>query len=561
MTLADDIGNKSAGELIRSSDWNKLVAAVAALDQRVTDELAALKSELQTKIDDLDGRLGTLQADFTTLQSQVAPLLQTFRVTLTTVRVNYALGELAELTATVTNLSGSPATDRPWVDFVTTWGNFRPVAGFESMGGTGNRTISVRTNDQGVARVLLRADHAASFTAEEEDQVAASLTTKPAGAVKAVSELILQASTPVGAKELGVYRVMTQEYRRKDTTSVRNYADAYYLDSPAKVVGKVTPGMVDQMRTTWRDYRVTVTAFAKADSDPRTPDHSRGVNSIQVTFRDWISPWVVLDIIDESEIDKFIPGYKAEILPTIKDDYLTTVKLMKKKIDDLVRDEGLIGKLQGYRAISKTLGQVDGPQAFLPQLTDAMQKAIGIQQTLETAQVGAIGLSGQQVAFDVFSDAATRADTGVAGVAGDIAGLQQQVAQTGSHIAQIDGQIGALTTQIGNVDSQAKGSIQTLTNQLQIFQTATQKDIGELTSKTVAFDKSLGDIGVAVGRLDERTKDLNTRSVKVEQDVGFVKTQIQDFQGVDTGKFNVVETRVQEMLGDIAGLKRQVVNR
>ncbi len=558
MTLVDDIGNKSAGQLIRSDDWNTLVAAVVALDERVTGELAALKIDLQGQIDELSGNLTSLQSAVATLTSQVEPLLQTFRVTLTSVRVNYTIGELAELSATVTSLSGAPATDRPWVDFVTTWGNFRPVPGFESLGGTGNRTISVRANSQGVARVLLRSDHVFSFSAEEEDQVVGSLATKPAGTSKSVAELILESSTPMEAKESGVYRVMSQEYRREDTHSVRNYTDAYYLKDPALVTGKIKPGMVDQMRTNWRDYRATVMAFAKVDSDPRTPDHSRGVNSMQITFRDWIGPWVVLDVIDELEIDKDLRRIKDELVPTFREKYEVTVDLFKEKVDDLVKDKGVIGKLQTYRTISKALGQIESPQPYLPQLTDAMQKAIGIQQTLETAQAGALGLEDGQVAFDVFSDAATRADTNVAGVLGEVDAIKSQVEQVGTQFSQLDGQLEGLATQVGSLDTQTKGALQAFGTQLQNFQTETKQDIGALSQKTSSFDESIGDLNVTVGRLDERTKELNTRGVKVEQDLGFVKTQIQDFQGVDTGKFSVVETRVQEMLGDIAGLKRQV---
>src|SRR5205823_3309335 len=100
------------------------------------------------------------------------------RVIFTETRAKYAVGELAELIVTVTNLAGRPVTTMPTVHFVTPWGFLRPAPNFSSVGGEGDRSISVRCNDAGEARVLLRSEHAQYLTPRTEDDVAATLTTK-----------------------------------------------------------------------------------------------------------------------------------------------------------------------------------------------------------------------------------------------------------------------------------------------------------------------------------------------------------------------------------------------
>src|SRR5829696_6675196 len=179
--LVDRLGNKAAGQLIKSEGWNALVAAVEDLSTTVNDRFAAMDADLQG----LRTRFEALAEEFIDFRGVVEPLLgEYYRLTMETTRTNYAIGELAEITARVTDLRGNPLdlsneANRPWIDFVVaSWGQLKPVAGFESLGGAGDRTISVRTDTQGVARVHLRSDHAEGFTDEDEAEVAVSLQTR-----------------------------------------------------------------------------------------------------------------------------------------------------------------------------------------------------------------------------------------------------------------------------------------------------------------------------------------------------------------------------------------------
>lgn len=557
--LVDTIGNKAAGQLIRSADWNTLVAALDALSAQVTSEFAAVRSEfaaaddeLRGLIEALDARVTTLETQLETLQTEVEPLLrQTYRVFLTTTKVNYALGELAELTAQVNDLQGNPVTDRPWVDFVATWGQLRPVRGFESRGGVGDRTISVRTNDQGIARVLVRAEHAEGFAEEDEDEVAVALTTRLRADNLSVAEHILQANTPLEARERGAFEILTTEYNRTDALLVRNYVDAYYLRNPTMSVGKITPDFVERFRSRWRDYRATVMAFAKTDSDPLTPDHSRGVNSIQITFRDWIGPWIFVDYFDRNRLDVLVPGIREQIAPNIRDNLKLSVDLLKQDVINLVRNKGVLGKLQQYEVINRAIGQINVEQAFLPQLVDSVQKAIGLQQTLENFQaapVGLIGAGAQDVAFDVFTDAATRADANVAGVTGEIENLKGQVGQFAGQFAQFDGRISALQGTVTNLGvDQLKTDVSKLRN-----------DILGLGAESILSQVNV--LKQSVVEIDTRTKTLQNQSRDIGQKVQVLDERVQGFTGVDRQVVENLQGRVSMLDGELGGIQAKIRN-
>ena len=408
--LVDRLGNKAAGQLIKSEDWNALVAAVEILSERVDQRFEEVDGQLQS----LGDRVEVLSGDFSDFRGLVEPLLgEYFRLTLETTRTTYAIGELAEITARVTDLRGnaldlSNEADRPWIDFVVaSWGQLRPVAGFESLGGAGDRTISVRTNAQGIARVQLRSDHAEGFTDEDEAEVAVSLETRLATTNTSIAQTILSAATPLEAKGMGAFQVLTTEYDRTDAPRVRNYADAYYLKNTALVTGGILPPFTHR----WLDYRSTLMAFARRDSDPVTPDQSRGVSSIQVTFRDWIFPWIITDYFVET--GPLVQDFRDRLGPKIIDDLDESVFNFKSEVSEFVLDKGLLGRQRNYLVVQDALDTVTTPQPVtydLNKLTRPMQDAIGVQRTLESAQGVASGFAGREVAFGLLTDTAVRAD-------------------------------------------------------------------------------------------------------------------------------------------------------
>ena len=212
----DALAPRSPGQLITSADWNALVAAAKsvqatlnALSQAADARLTAVETSVQQTKTDLQNAVTRL----TTLEGVVH---QYNRVTLKPSQAVYALGETALITATVADVGGQPivftAQNRPWVTFVCTWGRLRAAPGFDSDAGAGDRTVTVRTNLQGVAQVRLQPDHAESFPIDFEDDVATTMTGKVAAANRSAADIIRTAETPGTAKDAGAFKFLSLEY-------------------------------------------------------------------------------------------------------------------------------------------------------------------------------------------------------------------------------------------------------------------------------------------------------------------------------------------------------------
>ena len=198
---------------------------------------------------------------------------------------------------------------------------------------------------------------------------------------KSSAGAILSAATPIEAKNLGAFRTLTTEYDRTDALRVRNYADAYYSKNSALITGGIRLPFTHR----WLDYRSTVMAFARPDSDPLTPDQSRGVSSIQVTFRDWIAPWIITEYFVETA--PLVQGFRNRLVPRITTNLGETVQNIQAEVGELVLDRGLIGRQRDYRVIHAALDEVTTPQPppFLNTMTRSMQNAVSVQQSLENA--------------------------------------------------------------------------------------------------------------------------------------------------------------------------------
>src|ERR1044072_3774932 len=159
--LVDRFGNKSPGQLIQSRDWNQRVAAIEARDNALNNRIGVLSKIVDDLADTINGQvsdikarmlqfgeeIGNLKAASDELKLRVENVFKrNYRVSLETTKVEYALGEMARVTARLTDLEGQPvdlsnAAARPWIDFVTSWGRLKPLAGSESLGSVGDRTL------------------------------------------------------------------------------------------------------------------------------------------------------------------------------------------------------------------------------------------------------------------------------------------------------------------------------------------------------------------------------------------------------------------------------------
>jgi hypothetical protein len=424
--LAVRLGGKTAGELIRAADWNALIDAIEVIEATLGDRLQVLSDTVGARLDGVDASIAGLLAGVDELQDRADALEagvenlreRARRVTLRTEQSRFVIGELARITARITDLDGEPlsfgdASTRPWIDFVTVWGQLKPVAGFTSQGGAGDRTISVQVDADGIARVLLRAEHAEGFSDDAEAEVAAALTTTPSGAQQNLKEAILSASTPMEANVQGAFRVLSAEYGRSDAVSVRDYADAYYLKSPTLATGKFAPNFFHR----WRDYRATVLAFAKADADPRTADPNLGSCSIQVTYRDWIGPWIHLDFFHD--VGPLVADYRDVFRGLVRHDFAETLGRFQDQVQTVLVGKGVLGKQKHTAAIIRAVDQMDvvNPPPFLGNVSHLVRSGLTLQQATEFGQSAAIGVGDRPITFQAFTEATARADARTAEVA------------------------------------------------------------------------------------------------------------------------------------------------
>ena len=435
--LIDELGNKSAGQLVRAADWDALVAAVDALQTQVTDLTSTVDQRFaaaDTAMTALSGQVEGLKAEFDAFRSSLDPV--TFRIGLQAERQTYALGEVATIAAVVASLTGQPlsagAADRPWVDFVATWGQLRAAPGFDSVSGVGDRTMSVQTDASGTAKVQVVADHVDGFSIDAQDEVAASLTTQVAANVT-VARAFLDAPTPKDAKDSGAMKVMADEYDRADSASVRSFVDAYHIRASATGAAALSPAVTPGFRDfqgTWQDHRATVMAFAKADQDPTTADESRGIGAVTIAFRDWIRPWIFLQYLDAGELATRLPDVRAALAPSIGADYAQSLGDLRAQVGTLATTRGVLGQQRDLAVIQSALGSVSPPGEVsyaVSSLTSPLIEALSVQRALQTSQLAAPVPVEGHLAFDAFANAASRGDASVAGVQAQIGALTEQV--------------------------------------------------------------------------------------------------------------------------------------
>jgi archaellum component FlaC len=526
-TLVDQFANKLPGQLIKSKLWNDFVAAVDKLKTDLTTKIDDLTkvvtdgftredaaiadanakitalstsvdaqfTEDRAKIDALTTHVTQVEQDMSALQGLMK---QYFRVNLKTARQNFAHGEQAEITAEVRDLFNQPLSfadaDRPWVDFLTVWGQLRPADGFESLtsGTTGDvnaeRAISVRTNGAGVAKILLRAEVAEELPEQAHFEVAGTLLTQLAPQ-KSLAQTILTAATPAEAKNSGAFKALADEYERPTATSVRSFVDTYYIKNAPKLSPKIGMPFIER----WRDHRCTVVALAKADADPTTPDQSRGVGSIQVSFRDWISPWILTHYIDPAETAKSVPAIRDRLQTKLTDDFITSVDRLKGEVDTIVHDDrGLVGKLRDYQVVHDALHQfsTDKSPELVDRVTKSVQQAVRFQQTIEPAQATTIGGGDGKVAFQAITTTSVQASANVDDVTSKVAALTAKVDQVGTqmgdvqkNIGTLDGKISATTETVKTIHSDVK-SVTTTVDQVQkLYPTSVRDQFLDVQSK------------------------------------------------------------------------------
>jgi hypothetical protein len=178
----------------------------------------------------------------------------------------------------------------------------------------------------------------------------------------------------------GVFQTLSLEYERNDAQSYRNYVDHYYLANPEYAFPSY------RYRHSWRDHRTTVIAFVKADNDPLTADLNLAGSSIQVVFRDWISPWINLGYL--ADLGVLEETVRERLIPHVDPDYRRTSDNWLDEIGALMINRGVIGRQKVARAAELALGSitVTNPPPFMQELTQTFRQAMQFQQSLNFSQ-------------------------------------------------------------------------------------------------------------------------------------------------------------------------------
>jgi archaellum component FlaC len=594
--LVAQLGGRQEGWLIRSADWNALVAAVAqvestlsarldALEQRVTDEttrldgriddltkateerlatvderldgldtaanvlgvrVATLEEQLPKMEEELEERITQAEKDTAQLEAAVKPVVDSaYRVTMRTTKPNYALGELADVEARISYLPGRTPESLAgkWIDFTTFYGTFRPADGFVSRGGSGDKTMSVMTDADGVARVLLHSEAAEEMPVEAAKEITAALATRVGAKNLSVADLILGADTPEDDDVKVAYQTVSLKYDR-EASSLRDYVDSYYLKHQETVSIGILPsgngGIVPPWywRQRWRDYNATVLAFAKDDSDPTTADPNRGSSSIQITFRDWVRPWLVidywgrLDTVSDELIHRFVPKVGITLEGSVEN--------LRGEVSELVKNRGVVGKLRTYDAMDVAFDKlhVEG-KTFMPDLSKSMRAAVGLQKSIEQNNASVLGAASQELVFKALTRSALPSrDDQVDSLGITIEKLNSDFADT---TEELDGKIEARFASVGEVvDGRLETFGGTLNTTIESTVSArlTQYDAvvnakvttatGTFGSRVATLEGSVTSFGSRIGSLEGTVSTVNGRVGTLEGSVTTLSSRVTD---------------------------------
>jgi len=289
--IAAALGGRLPGHLIQAVDWNS-VAEMLALFGTTLIDLGGRVTTLEANVATLTttvAALETVPERLATLEDNVGPLLQNYLVKISTSAASNVVGEVAEITISVLALDGSVVVgDPPWVDLFATWGRLRASPGFTVRANAQENALSVQVNAEGIAKVQLRADSTRGFEANDELQFSNMLQSQVGN--KSMRQIITEAATPQEEAVKGAFAQIHKGYNSNQVT--QRYLDSYVGQYAVQYTGnKIGMGRGPNFGS-FEDHRATVLAFAKPDADPRSPDPARGVASIQIDFREWISHWV-----------------------------------------------------------------------------------------------------------------------------------------------------------------------------------------------------------------------------------------------------------------------------
>ncbi|MCP4341031.1 MAG: hypothetical protein GY799_19625 [Desulfobulbaceae bacterium] len=482
ITALAPLGGKNQGDLIKHGEWNTLISSVTTIAEEL-QELQVKVNEIETfvgfeqnvdytlrekietlegfvgeaadtiDIDTLAGRVRKLEEtdvveqeefntfmtnDYNDFKDSIEPLRDQYVVTLETTEANYNLGERAVLTATVRTLDNEIPPGRPWVDFITSWGKLKSFNGFTTRSGIDGHSISVRTNSEGIAKVRISSEHVQEQSEADELQIEGFFENiVPANNGRTVRQTLNDASNASGETAIAAYGEMKKVYQRSNMAPIQKFTDTYYAGSlNASWQGGISFG------GNWKYYRSTVVAIAKEDGDPTTPNSKSAASAIQLTFKDWVGPWIDWYLED----DLFEVGQITGLLgPKVDPRINVTMQAFKTTMGDEVQSaHGLVHQNKFLNAFIKALDQIDIPMdpELSEQLKETVNYGIGSQKSWNLLNYSGASGGGKvtQPGFDAVMNHAIQLsavdtlDTDVKDLKGSVSTLQESSSTIGGQV-------------------------------------------------------------------------------------------------------------------------------
>src|SRR4029077_20882421 len=121
-------------------------------------------------------------------------------------------------------------------------------------------------------------------------------------------------------------------------------------------------------------------------NDITAPDFGRASAAIQIVFRDWIGPWYNLEYAFDTTTLK--QTYRDRLSSKFTNDLNESVTNVKSEVNAIVANQGIVRKQRDYRVIRDAMDEINLPQPpiFLNAVTQSVQNAIAMQQTVQQAQ-------------------------------------------------------------------------------------------------------------------------------------------------------------------------------
>lgn len=479
--LAATLDEKAPGHLITAADWNNLVAVLieygAALDglpERVGAAEDAIEA-LAARVDALDGLPDRVQA----LEDETAPLRANYLLSVRTAAENFLVGQVAEIVFRATALDGSALTGpRPWLDVVTTWGRLRAAPGFTVRENAEENALSVQFNAAGEVRVQLRSQYTRGFTAAQESGFQTLLAAQVPGANKSAQQVLSEASSPQDAQAKAAFKMVSASYDAN--AGVRNYADGYVAqyNGGGKVMagGQRIIGMFPSGE--WQNYRATVMAFAKPDASPTTPDPTRGVATVQVNFREWISHWS--------------DDYVHELSPVLSDwstlmvqnvGRVDAVQFVATELERRGQVAGALGQVRHVKALDRAAELINpAGDPAIAQTKSLLRGMAQMQFAVGATELGAASGYAQQAqatnAVGQTARAAQAAASDAASTKQSVAALENRVKATEQAGREIGNGLRALNEGVGKINA---------------------AEVTELSGKLAKINVSLGNLANRIG--------------------------------------------------------------